>query len=100
MTRTAPPALTEKQWLWQVQDLASKLRWTHYHPFLSVRSPRGWPDLALCRPPRLILAELKSDKGKLTAAQALWLELLNDCPAVEVYVWRPADFPDVLEVLR
>jgi hypothetical protein len=100
MTRTAPLPLTEKQWLWQVQDLASQLRWTHYHPFLSVRSPRGWPDLALCRPPRLILAELKSDKGKVTESQLHWLRLLGQCPAVEVYVWRPVDFPDVLEVLK
>jgi hypothetical protein len=92
--------LTEAQWQRQVVDLAKTFRWTHYHPYLSIRSPRGWPDLALCRPPRLILAELKSDTGKLTPAQTVWIELLCACPGIEVYLWRPADFDDVTEILR
>jgi hypothetical protein len=92
--------LTEKDWQRQVVDLAKTFRWTHYHPYLSIRSPRGWPDLALCRPPRLVLAELKSEKGKTSPAQDHWIELLRACDGVEVYVWRPADFDDVAEVLR
>ena len=48
----------------------------------------------------LILAELKSDTGKLTPAQTVWIELLCACPGIEVYLWRPADFDDVTEILR
>ena len=92
--------LTEKQFLGHVTDLARLYRWRVYHPWLSIRSERGWPDLALVRPPRLVLAELKTDKGKTTPSQDEWLALLSDCPGVEVYLWRPSDFNDLVEVLR
>ena len=92
--------LTEKQWLHQVTDLAKLYRWRTYHPWLSIHSARGWPDLALVRPPRLVLAELKTDRGKTTPSQDEWLELLGACPGVEVYLWRPADFNDVVRMLR
>jgi hypothetical protein len=66
----------------------------------TIRSERGWPDLALVRPPRLVLAELKTDKGMTTPAQDEWLALLGACHGIEVYQWRPADFNDVVELLR
>lgn len=84
----------------QVVDAARLFGWAAYHPFLSIHSPRGWPDLALCRPPRLVLAELKSEKGKTTPDQERWLELLGGCDGVEVFLWRPSDFDTVMEVLR
>lgn len=93
-------SLTEKQWLAQVVDLAKLFGWATYHPWLSIHSPRGWPDLALVRPPRLVLAELKTDKGRTSPAQDTWLELLRQVPAVEVFVWRPADIDQVAEILR
>lgn len=84
----------------QVVELAELFRWAHYHPWLSVHSARGWPDLALCRPPRLILAELKSERGTLSDAQAKWIELLEQCEGVEVYLWRPADLETVKGILQ
>ena len=96
----SPGPITEKEWMGQVRELASMLGWAFYHPFLSIHSPRGWPDVALCRPPRLIFAELKSSAGKLTPAQAEWLGLLEGCPQVEVYLWRPDDLDDVTRILR
>jgi len=95
------PSPTEKQWMEQVRDLAVRVYgWELYHPWLSIRSAGGWPDLALVRPPRLILAELKTDKGKLRPSQERWLALLSQCPGVEVYVWRPSDLEHVAEVLQ
>jgi hypothetical protein len=94
------PDLTEKQWLRQVTDLAHLYRWRTFHPWLSIRSERGWPDLALVRPPRLVLAELKTDHGKVTLPQQEWLDLLGACSGVEVHLWRPSDFNDLVEVLR
>jgi hypothetical protein len=95
-------AITEKQWMAQVVELAGILGWQTYHAFLSIHSPRGWPDLALCRPPRLVLAELKTDAkaAKVTAAQQMWLDLLGACDGVEAYVWRPSDLEAVTAVLR
>ena len=94
------PALNEREFLRQLADLAKLYRWRVYHPWLSIRSESGWPDVALCRPPRLILAELKTDRGKVTPSQAEWLGLLGDCPGVEVYLWRPSNFDQIAEVLR
>lgn len=92
--------LNEKQFTQQVTDLAKQLGWATYHPYLSVRSTPGWPDIALVRPPRLILAELKTDKGKVSPHQEHWLDLLKACDGVEVYLWRPAHFDEIVRVLR
>jgi hypothetical protein len=83
----------------QVLELAHLHRWVSYHPYDSRRSEAGWPDLALCRPPRLVLAELKSATGRVSKAQRRWLDLLAACPGVEVYCWRPADWAEVIRVL-
>ena len=81
-------------------QLAGIMRWRAYHPALSKWSERGWPDVALVRPPRFILAELKSDKGKVTPQQQEWLDDLARCPGVEVWLWRPSDFEQIVEILR
>ena len=59
----------------------------------------GWPDLVLCRPPRLIIAELKAEHGRVAPLQQRWLDALGACNGVEVCVWRPADWDRVVEVL-
>ncbi len=92
-------SITEKEWLRQVSEVARLYGWRAYHPWLSIHSERGWPDVALCGPPRLILAELETEKGKTTPHQDEWLALLAGCP-IEVYLWRPSDFETVAEVLR
>lgn len=97
---TTPPAVTEKDFQRQVLDLAGIYGWSSYHPMLSKWSERGWPDLALCRPPRLVFAELKRETGKTSEHQDRWLDLLGACPSVEVYLWRPSDLDRVAEVLR
>ena len=96
---SAPLALTEKEFQAQVVDLAKTLGYRVYHPWLSIRSERGWPDLALFKPGRFLLAELKTDKGKVSDRQT---EMLADLKAagVEVHLWRPADFDAIVEVLR
>jgi hypothetical protein len=90
----------EREWSKVVCDYARLTNWCIYHTWISVRSEKGWPDLALVRPPRLVLAELKREKGKVTENQAFWLDLLRQCAGVEVFIWRPSDWPEVQEVLR
>ena len=89
--------LTEKEWLALVVELARTLGWLCFHPFLSIRSERGWPDLSLVRE-RLVFIELKSDKGRTTPAQEKWINALKEAGA-EAYVFRPADWDDVVAVL-
>ena len=96
----ALPAMTEKDLTRAVADLARMYGWHRYHTHRSDFSPAGWPDEVLCRPPRLVIAELKSDKGKASPAQQEWLELLDRVEVVEPYLWRPADLDDIARVLR
>jgi hypothetical protein len=53
----------------------------------------------MSRAGRLIFAELKTQKGKTTPEQDLWITALQASNA-EVYVWRPRDLresiPDIL----
>jgi len=59
------------------------------------------PDLILCKPPRLIFAELKTEKGQLSDHQREWLKLLGECEGnIECYVWRPSDIEAVANILR
>jgi hypothetical protein len=67
---------------------------------------KGWPDLFLVRPPRAAAAEIKRDASTEAArlkqvepAQQHWLDLLGGCPGVEVYLWRPVDWPDIERIL-
>jgi hypothetical protein len=100
----------------QVLQLAGFYGWLAYHTHDSRRSQPGFPDLVLVRGPELIFAELKTDAGRLKRAQEEWVAALERVssairgagltvdvspdvmpviPAVDVYVWRPADFDDL-----
>jgi hypothetical protein len=93
------PAISEKEFMRQVSDLARIFGWRVYHPWLSIHSERGWPDVAICKPPRLILAELKTERGKTTPHQDEWLAMLAACPGVETYLWRPSDLDGIARCL-
>jgi hypothetical protein len=97
--KTALP-ITERQFSRQIDELTRTLGYVLYHTFLSVRSAPGFPDDVLVRPPRIIFAELKSETGKLTAAQEGWLALLRQCPGVETYVWRPSQLQEIAVILQ
>jgi hypothetical protein len=94
--------------LW-VTDLAQLKGWSwvHFRPARTEHGWRtpvegdaaGWVDLMLCRPPRLIFAELKSERGRLSADQEAWQHKLRACHA-EVYIWRPADRPAIKVLLQ
>jgi hypothetical protein len=88
----------------QVTQLAQYYSWRVYHTHDSRRSPAGFPDLVLVRPPELIFAELKTEKGRVRPEQADWLADLEAVArtlavegvrALDVCLWRPSDF-DVL----
>lgn len=60
-------------------------------------SAAGFPDLVLCRE-RLVMAELKTEKGRLTDKQRAWLQAL-EMAGVEVYVWRPSQWSEIQDTL-
>ncbi len=62
----------------------------------------GWPDLSLVRirDRRLVFVELKAQRSPPpNREQRQVLNTLELIPGVEVYVWRPADWPIIMEVL-
>ena len=80
----------------------------------------GFPDLILVRAGRLVLAELKRTGGQPTYEQWAWLALAQGYDpetdwitlsaslrrgtsgyirAVEAHLWRPSDWPEIVQVL-
>ena len=96
--------LSERDFQGQVLKAAEALGWLSFHAFDSRRSSQGFPDLVLVRPPRLLFVELKSEKGKLSPDQEVWMDRLGRVETagagIECYVWRPADFDELARVLR
>ena len=86
------PTLTERQWQAQVVDAALRFGFWTYHTHDSRRSTAGLPDLLLVHPVRrlIVWAELKTDKGRLSHAQADAIAILRDAGA-DVRIWRPSD---------
>ena len=88
--------MSEKQLLAAIREYARLRKWLCYHTHDSRRSEPGFPDLVLARD-RLIVAELKSEKGRLTEEQRAWITTLENIAKhspgnMEVFVWRPLDW--------
>ena len=93
------PFVSEKGFQQAVRDLAVLLGWTVWCTWDSRHSPAGEPDLRMVRPPRFIAAELKAERGRLTRLQRQARALLERCPGVEYYLWRPSDWARIEEAL-
>lgn len=101
--------ISEGDFLGQVIDLAHVYGWkvAHFRPAQTKygwRTPvqadgKGFPDLVMLKPPRLVFAELKSEKGKLSPEQEGWLSLLKGIKGIEVYCWKPKDFESIVDIL-
>lgn len=95
-------SITERQWQRTVEGVAAAAGWLAYHapdnrPVTSINGARyvqsvraGFPDLVLVKAGRLLVVELKTQTGRVTAEQLRWLTELA-AAGVEVAVWRPAD---------
>ena len=93
-------AMEEKQFMQSILMLATMNGWLAYHTYDSRRSAPGFPDLVLVKPPRLVFLETKREQGKLTQAQAQWIEALHNVTGrPESYVLRPSDWDLACDVL-
>jgi len=88
------PPMPERVLQRLVRAVAVVMGWEFYHTHDSRRSDPGFPDCALTRDGRLVFAELKTARGKLSADQERWLAALRRVAGVEVYVFRPQDWYD------
>lgn len=96
-----PPDLKamEKEFQDRVIKLAKRHNWNCYHTHDSRKSAAGYPDLTIVRVGGpLFFAELKREGEHPTAAQMTWLELIRSA-GIAAYVWRPSDWPAIVEVL-
>jgi len=107
--------VNEKIFQRQVIDLLHLFgyRVAHFMPAMNAkgqwRTPvsadgKGFPDLVAVRPEgkrpkRIIFAELKTDKGRISAEQSAWLADL-DAAGAEAYVWRPRDWDTITKICR
>lgn len=92
--------LTEVQFQRQVVDIAKLCGWRVYHPFLSKWSDKGWPDLFMVRGDRAVALELKSAKGKTSAAQEDWIESLGAVEGIVARIVQPGDWAWIEGLLR
>ena len=104
--------MTEAEFTDDLLKWAKVYGWRRFHVRGNTRrliqGDVGFPDLVLVRPPRLIFAELKVGKNKVTPEQQAWLNALQECevepygmpgPSAEIYTWRPEDWSQILVVL-
>lgn len=89
--------LKEHGWLWKHDETAIRQSGKWSTP---LRGHRGFPDYFAIRDRRVVAAEIKSDTGRLRPEQVIWLDALRALGHIEVYVWRPADKEEILEVLQ
>jgi len=91
--------MTEKGFQASVIKLAKLCGWSCYHTHDSRRSQAGFPDLVLAHPKGgLLFAELKTEQGKVSAAQEEWKEVLTQAGS-EHHIWRPSDWDRLYERL-
>ena len=100
--------MTERELQKAVIQLAETTGWMVYHVQnvkgkLRAKTSVGFPDLIMIRDGKLVVAELKSKKGRLSPDQITWLAEFNwldgNC---RVFVWRPEQWlnGDIEEVLK
>lgn len=83
----------EKEFQREVITMLRTAGYTHvYHSYFSDRSEKGFPDLvAVGVGKRTLYVELKTMRGKLTAAQESWADVLR-AAGETYYEWRPCCF--------
>lgn len=98
--------MTEAELQAQIMELATITGWRFLHVRKSIgrrdgrrgwqttTNLKGWPDLLLWKPGRIVAAELKSDTGQTTPEQR---DVLGSLAAagVECFVWRPCDWAEI-----
>lgn len=107
-------SISEAAFQVRVIETARLNRWLVHHSRAALRQSggystpiqgaRGYLDLTMARKGRLIIAELKTEIGKLTEWEERWMEELTAgfglYEGFEVYVWRPSDYDRICEVLQ
>jgi hypothetical protein len=106
MTAQLLGATSEAELQQAVVDLARLNGWLIFHTLDSRGSAAGFPDLVLVRAGQLVVAELKTETGRVHPEQQTWLDALagveqacqeahHDMCGVDTHIWRPSDWPSI-----
>lgn len=99
-------SVPERQWMEQIIEAAEWLGYLVYHVNDSRRDAPGFLDLWCVGKPggpnagRLIVIETKTETGRLTPDQLVWLGALEQVRTVQVATARPSDVDRVLDLLQ
>jgi hypothetical protein len=108
---TSASIMTEQALQSSIISVARDHGWLVYATYRSQRSEPGFPDLVMAKPPRVIFAELKTEKGRLSKwkwnkagtrklpGQEEWAFAFGHCTGVEYYLWRPGDIEMAYAIL-
>jgi hypothetical protein len=88
----AAASMSEKQLDGAVRRLMNDLGLAPFafHPYGAGRYRAGYPDWTIAGDRGLLFRELKTERGRLTAAQTAWIERLRAL-GLDADVWRPRD---------
>jgi len=113
MGMTGHPGMTWQQWQNTVIALLQTYGWhvAHFRPAMNQRGQwrtavaangKGWPDIVAIHKERgqLLVAELKTGKGRLTPEQKEWLEYFRLVPGCGVFEWKPDDWETILGIVQ
>jgi hypothetical protein len=114
LRRSSPSAMllfaqSEREYQDKIVEYARLMGWliNHQLPALradgrwrtAVQGHRGFLDLTLVRPPRLVVLEIKAELGRLTSYERRWLAAWQQVPCAEAHVVRPSTWPFVERLL-
>lgn len=85
---------SEKEFQRAVVEMAAHLGWLCVHFPAMLANPSGWPDLICFRDGKVLVAELKTERGTLGPRQKEWVENLREA-GITVHVWRPSSWPAI-----
>ena len=82
-------------WIWRMVVMSM-----NRHPRKGRRwAAAGFPDMVLCKPPRILVWEIKTNKGQVRPPQKEWISALAGC-GIEARVVRPKDMDYVISALN
>ncbi len=95
----------EKDFQKHVLEVAETFGWDWHHETDSTKSKAGFPDLVMwnTEPSRLLIVELKTDKGRLSKRQKEVigdLGFISQVAGFEVYIWRPKQWDLIVQILK
>lgn len=102
--RLVAGATSEEELLVDVAQRLTLGRWRWHHvrraDLAQQQGDPGFPDLIAIRDDILVVAELKTTKGRYGTGQVDWLKAFERVQFVAARTWRPGDADAIAELLR